>query len=57
MNEKLRKVTVRLYEEDMQYLQAHPVEDALGKRIVPFNEFLREVLHIAVDDLKAMRGH
>lgn len=52
---RLRKVTVRVYDADVRYLQAFPPEDALSKRRVSFNEFVRETLHVMVEDLKEMR--
>lgn len=58
MNEKyLRKITIRIYDRDMAYLKAHPIQDIQNKRLVPLNEFLREVIHNTVNDVKKLRGH
>ena len=51
------KVTVRLFPDDLAYLKEHPVEDVEARRVVPYNETIRELVHGFVVELKAMRGH
>lgn len=51
------KISVRIYPEDLEYLKKHPVEDVAGKRQVPYNETIRELIHGFVEELKEMRGH
>lgn len=51
------KISVRVYPEDLEYLKKHPVEDVQGRRIVPYNETIRELLHGFVKDLKEMRAN
>ena len=53
----VKKISVRIYETDLRYLKEHPVEDLAGRRIVPYNETIRELIHGFVAELKEMRGH